>query len=75
MGIKCLIIAAGSGSRLQQKGDSKPLVSMLGIPRAMLGLRVLTNIECAKPEIINKPLLRKDFCLTENAILFTLKMY
>ncbi|NOZ52009.1 MAG: NTP transferase domain-containing protein [Gammaproteobacteria bacterium] len=30
--MKCLIIAAGKGSRLQSKGDSKPLVSMLGIP-------------------------------------------
>ena len=30
--MKCLIIAAGNGSRLQQKGDSKPLVPMLGVP-------------------------------------------
>ncbi|MBE9505674.1 MAG: NTP transferase domain-containing protein [Chloroflexi bacterium] len=32
MRMKCLIIAAGNGSRLQQKGDSKPLVPMLGVP-------------------------------------------
>jgi CDP-L-myo-inositol myo-inositolphosphotransferase len=32
MGIKCLIIAAGQGSRLQQRGDSKPLIPILGIP-------------------------------------------
>ena len=32
MGIKCLIIAAGQGSRLQQRGDSKPLIPLLGIP-------------------------------------------
>ncbi len=32
MGIKCLIIAAGKGSRLQQRGDSKPLIPILGIP-------------------------------------------
>ena len=32
MGIKCLIIAAGKGSRLQQSGDSKPLIPILGIP-------------------------------------------
>ena len=32
MGIKCLIIAAGNGSRLRQKGDSKPLIPILGIP-------------------------------------------
>jgi choline kinase/phosphatidylglycerophosphate synthase len=32
MGIKCLIIAAGQGSRLQQRGDIKPLIPILGIP-------------------------------------------
>jgi CDP-L-myo-inositol myo-inositolphosphotransferase len=32
MGIKCLIVAAGNGSRLRQKGDSKPLIPILGIP-------------------------------------------
>ena len=30
--MRCLIIAAGKGSRLQQKGDSKPLIPILGIP-------------------------------------------
>ena len=30
--MKCLIIAAGKGSRLQQMGDSKPLIPMLGVP-------------------------------------------
>lgn len=30
--MKCLIIAAGKGSRLQQKGYSKPLVPVLGVP-------------------------------------------
>ncbi len=29
--MKCLIIAAGKGGRLQQRGDSKPLVPILGI--------------------------------------------
>jgi len=32
IGRKCLIIAAGDGSRLRQKGDSKPLIPILGIP-------------------------------------------
>ncbi len=32
MRIKCLIIAAGNGSRLRQKGVSKPLIPILGIP-------------------------------------------
>jgi len=31
-GAKCLIIAAGLGSRLRTKGDIKPLVSLYGIP-------------------------------------------
>ena len=30
--MKCLIIAAGKGSRLRQKGDSKPLIPILGVP-------------------------------------------
>ena len=30
--MKCLIIAAGKGSRLQLMGDSKPLIPILGIP-------------------------------------------
>ena len=30
--MKCLILAAGKGSRLRQRGDSKPLISVLGIP-------------------------------------------
>ena len=30
--MKCLIIAAGKGSRLQQKCNSKPLIPILGIP-------------------------------------------
>lgn len=29
--MKCLIIAAGRGSRLSNKGDSKPLVPLLGL--------------------------------------------
>ncbi len=29
--MKCLILAAGKGSRLQQRGDSKPLIPILGI--------------------------------------------
>jgi len=32
MGMKCLIIAAGKGSRLRQLGDSKPLIPILGLP-------------------------------------------
>ncbi len=30
--MKCLIIAAGKGSRLQARGDTKPLVPILGVP-------------------------------------------
>ncbi len=32
MSMKCLIIAAGKGIRLRQKGDSKPLIPILGLP-------------------------------------------
>ncbi|RKZ43891.1 MAG: hypothetical protein DRR16_11900 [Candidatus Parabeggiatoa sp. nov. 3] len=30
--MKCLIIAAGQGTRLKSKGDIKPLVPLLGVP-------------------------------------------
>jgi len=30
--MKCLIIAAGQGSRLKSKGKVKPLVPLLGVP-------------------------------------------
>jgi choline kinase/phosphatidylglycerophosphate synthase len=30
--MKCLIVAAGKGSRLQAKGDTKPLIPILGVP-------------------------------------------
>ena len=30
--MKCLILAAGKGSRLWQRGNSKPLIPLLGIP-------------------------------------------
>lgn len=30
--MKCLIIAAGKGSRLRSQGDSKPLIPILGLP-------------------------------------------
>ena len=30
--MKCLIIAAGEGSRLSNRGDSKPLIPLLGLP-------------------------------------------
>ncbi|UCG99815.1 MAG: NTP transferase domain-containing protein [Deltaproteobacteria bacterium] len=29
--MKCLIIAAGRGSGLSSRGDSKPLISLLGV--------------------------------------------
>lgn len=30
--MKCLIIAAGQGTRLRAKGEVKPLVPLLGVP-------------------------------------------
>ncbi|MCD6327305.1 NTP transferase domain-containing protein [bacterium] len=41
--MKCLIIAAGRGSRLSPRGDSKPLIPLLGLPiieRAILTAKV-----------------------------------
>ncbi len=32
MSMKCLIIAAGKGSRLRHKSNSKPLIPILGVP-------------------------------------------
>ncbi len=32
MGTKCLIIAAGKGSRMRAEGESKPLIPILGLP-------------------------------------------
>ncbi len=44
MGMKCLIIAAGKGSRLRQRGDSKPLIPILGLP---LIERVIRSVKAA----------------------------
>ena len=30
--MKCLIIAAGKGIRLRRRGESKPLIRLLGVP-------------------------------------------
>jgi CDP-L-myo-inositol myo-inositolphosphotransferase len=38
--MKCLIIAAGRGSRFASKGNSKPLVPLLGLP--LIGRTILT---------------------------------
>ena len=42
--MKCLIIAAGRGSRLSNKGNSKPLVPLLGLP--LIERTILTAREC-----------------------------
>ena len=41
--MKCLIIAAGRGSRLSNKGNSKPLVPLLGLP--LIESTILTTRE------------------------------
>ncbi len=41
MGMKCLVIAAGRGSRLREKWDGKPLAPVLGIPLIERILRTL----------------------------------
>jgi len=41
--MKCLIIAAGRGSRLSGKGDSKPLIPLLGLPLIERVILTATN--------------------------------
>ncbi|MFQ5661576.1 MAG: NTP transferase domain-containing protein [Gammaproteobacteria bacterium] len=48
MGVTCLIIAAGKGGRLQQRGDSKPLIPILGIP--MIERIIRTALEVGADE-------------------------
>jgi len=38
--MKCLILASGHGLRLKNKGDSKPLISLLGV--SLIGRTILT---------------------------------
>jgi len=44
--MKCLIIAAGLGSRISTKGDSKPLIHLLGLPLIdlIMGKELLVNL-------------------------------
>ena len=49
--MKCLIIAAGRGSRLRQRGDSKPLVSILGI--ALIERVIRTAVEAGADDFIS----------------------
>lgn len=42
--MKCLIIAAGKGSRLIKLGDSKPLVKLLGVP--LIERVIMTVVDC-----------------------------
>jgi len=46
--MKCLIIAAGKGSRLRQRGDSKPLIPILGVP--LLERVIRTAVEAGADE-------------------------
>ena len=47
--MKCLIIAAGLGSRLADHGDSKPLVQLDGIP--LIEHVILTSMEAGIKEV------------------------
>ena len=42
--MKCLIIAAGQGTRLSKRGDSKPLISLLGL--SLIERAILTAKRC-----------------------------
>ncbi len=41
--MKCLIIAAGKGSRLQMRGESKPLIPIFGVPLIERVIRTTQN--------------------------------
>ena len=44
--MKCLVIAAGKGSRLRLKGDSKPLIPILGVPLIERVIRPAREFRC-----------------------------
>ena len=46
--MKCLIIAAGKGSRLQSRGECKPLIRLLGV--ALIERVIRTAIEAGADE-------------------------
>ena len=46
--VKCLILAAGKGTRLSARGDSKPLVSLLGL--SLIERTILTAQSCGLTE-------------------------
>jgi choline kinase len=41
--VKCLIIAAGKGERIRSRGESKPLISVLGVPLIERVVRSVTS--------------------------------
>ena len=47
--MKCLIVAAGKGSRLRQRGDSKPIIPLLGVP--LIERVILSALEAGADEI------------------------
>ena len=50
--MKCLIIAAGKGSRLWPKGKSKPLISILGVPLIERVIRSAMQAEIKEGETV-----------------------
>ena len=53
MSMKCLIIAASKGSRLRQRGDSKPLIPILGLP--LIERVIHSAIEAGADDFLTKP--------------------
>ena len=50
--MKCLIIAAGKGSRLWRRGDSKLLISILGVPLIERVIRSAMQAEIKEGETV-----------------------
>ena len=51
--MKCLILAAGQGSRLSRKGDSKPLIPLLGIPLIERAIRSAMQADIAEFYVVS----------------------
>jgi 1L-myo-inositol 1-phosphate cytidylyltransferase len=68
MSMKCLIIAAGKGSRLKQQGDSKPLIPILGLP--LIERVIRTAMETGADDFISLNPRREEEtkCFPQNSI-------
>lgn len=66
--MKCLIIAAGKGSRLRRQGDVKPLIPILGLP--LIERVIRSAMEAGADEFISLNPMREEEtkCFPQNSI-------